>query len=50
MRALIGIDALIRKNKFEGRRLFERGAFWKEDSKSNHYGNLILNLGYHCIN
>ena len=38
MGALIGIGALINKNKFEGGRLFERDGYWKESAKSNHYG------------
>ena len=40
MGALKGIGALIDKNTFEGRRLFERGAYWKEGANSNHYGKL----------
>ena len=39
MGALIEIGALINKNTFEGWRLFERGAYWKEGAKLTHYGN-----------
>ena len=41
MGALIGIGALINKNTFEGGHLLERGGYWKEGTKSNHYGIYI---------
>ena len=50
MGALIGIGALINKNTFEGERLFERGAYWKEGAKSNHYGKSKLRLGQFFLN
>ena len=40
--ALLGIEALIDKNTLKGGHLFERGTYWEEGAKSNHYGTLIL--------
>ena len=37
MGVLIGIGALLNKNAFEGGHLLERGAYWKEGTKLNHY-------------
>ena len=41
MAALIRMGVLINKNTFEGGRLFERSAYWKEGTKSNHYGTPV---------
>ena len=44
MGILIGNGVLINKNTFKGWWLFERGTYWKEGAKSNHYSNGTCNL------
>ena len=39
MGAFTGIGALINKKAYAGGHLLEGGTYWKEDSKSNHYGS-----------
>ena len=41
MGALIGMGSLIKRNTFKGGPYLKWDAYWKEETKSNHYSMLL---------